>query len=183
MNAAQPDLGTPDPALPHSRPLRAVRGGQSPAHRDPGTSPTGRQLQDLWDHHGTAVYALACAVLGEERAAMQAVTLGMTDVARSHDSVAARDARRSLSRHVYCRSLAVLGDPSLPRHLPPAMLWVADMAPLQRACLALCCFGGHTYTEAAELLGVPAVTVAELLTAGLREMARFPVARSATATR
>jgi DNA-directed RNA polymerase specialized sigma24 family protein len=50
------------------------------------------------------------------------------------------------------------------------MVWLGQLVELQRACLALCVFGGFTHREAAELIGVPPNTVAELLTAGLREL-------------
>ena len=56
------------------------------------------------------------------------------------------------------------------RALPPAMVWVSQLAGLQRASLALCVFGGLTYRETAALLDVPPSTVAALLTAGLREL-------------
>ncbi len=131
-----------------------------------------RELENLWDRHGASVYALACALLGDEEAATQAVTLGMTDLGRSTDSVSAKDARRSMARHVYWRSQELAGKTRRTVDLPPAMVWLGQLAQLQRACLALCVFGGHTHREAAGLLGVPPMTVAELLTAGLREVGR-----------
>ena len=138
-----------------------------------------RQLEDLWDLHGTSVYALACALLGDETAAAQAVTLGMADLAGSPGSVSPTDARRSWARHVYWRSQELAGETSTTSHLPPAMVWLGHLAPLQRACLALCVFGGHSRREAADLLGVPPTTVADLLTAGLREVARAAAGRTA----
>jgi DNA-directed RNA polymerase specialized sigma24 family protein len=54
--------------------------------------------------------------------------------------------------------------------LPPSMVWLGQLAQLQRACLALCLFGGHTHREAASLLGVPSMTVAGLLTSGLKDL-------------
>ena len=53
------------------------------------------------------------------------------------------------------------------------MVWLGQLAELQRACLALCLFGGHNYREAAGLLGLPPMTVADLLTSGLREVKRL----------
>ena len=138
-----------------------------------------RQLEDLWDRHGTSVYALACALLGDETPAEQAVTLGMADLVRSAGSVSTNDARRSWARHVYLRSQELAGETSSTPHLPPAMVWLGQLAPLQRACLALCLFGGHTRREAADLLGVPPTTVADLVTAGLREVARLAAGRTA----
>jgi hypothetical protein len=137
-------------------------------------------LADLWDRHGRSVYALACTLLGDEAAAIQAVTLGMNDLAQSTESVPAKDARRFMARHVYWRSKEFANEPFRTLHLPPAMVWLGQLAQLQRACLALCVFGGHTHREAAGLLGVPAMTVAELLTAGLREVGRFAAGGTST---
>ena len=69
--------------------------------------------------------------------------------------------------------------PSSP-HLPPVMVWLGQLAHLQRACLALCVFGGLTHREAADLLDVPPSTVAELLTAGLRELGQLAAGGAAT---
>ena len=131
------------------------------------------QLEDLWDHHGRSVYALACALLGDEAAATQAVTLGMSDLAHSTESVSEKDARRSLARHVYWRSQELADETSRTLQLPPAMVWLGQLAQLQRACLALCIFGGHTHRETAGLLGVPPLTVAGLVTSGLKEVGRL----------
>lgn len=118
-----------------------------------------------------SVYALACTLLGDRAAAVQAVTLGMSDIARSTSAASSNDAHRSWGRHVYWRSQELAGERSrTPPHLPPAMVWLSQLAQLQRACLALCLFGGHSHHEAAELLGIPPMTVADLLTTGLREV-------------
>lgn len=131
------------------------------------------QLADLWDQHGGAIYALAYALLGDKVAAAHAVTQAMTDLGRSTDGVAIDDARRTLARHVYLRSRALAtGSPGI-LAVPQAMEWVAQFAHLQRACLVLCLFGGHTHRDAAGLLGVPPRTVAALLTAGLREVGQL----------
>lgn len=132
-----------------------------------------RQFRDLWDLHGRSVYALACTLLGDDEAAVEAVTLGLTDLARSTDRVSGRDARRSMARHIYWRSRELVGETPGAMDLPPAMVWLGQLAQLQRACLALCVWGGHTYRETADLLGVPPLTVAELLTTGLREIGRL----------
>ena len=139
----------------------------------PDSPSAGLPLEDLWDRHGRSVYALACTLLGDEVAAARAVLLGMTDLANSSESLSAEDARRSMARHVYWRSQELAGDTSRTLHLPPAMVRLGELAQLQRASLALCVFGGHTHREAAGLLGVPPMTVAELLTAGLKEVGRL----------
>ncbi len=134
---------------------------------------TRRELEELWDRHGASVYALACALLGDETAAARAVTQGMTDLARSDGSVSADEARRSWARHVYWRSQELAGETSRTPDLPSTMVWLGQLARLQRSCLALCLFGGHTHREAAALLGVSPTTVADLLTSGLREVRRL----------
>jgi DNA-directed RNA polymerase specialized sigma24 family protein len=146
----------------------------------PESRTTALQLEDLWDHHGRSVYALACALLGDEAAATQAVTLGMTDLAHATESVSAKDARRSLARHVYWRSQELADETPRTLHLPPPMVWLGQLAQLQRACLALCVFGGHTHRETAGLLGVAPMTVAELVTAALREVGRLAAVGTAT---
>lgn len=132
-----------------------------------------RELEDLWDRHGASVYALACALLGDETAAARAVTLGMTDLTRSGGSVSADEARRSWARHVYWRSQELAGETYRTPDLPSTMVGLGQLAQLQRSCLALCLFGGHTRREVAALLGVSPTTVADLLTSGLREVGRL----------
>jgi Sigma-70, region 4 len=145
----------------------------------PGSATVALQLEDLWDRHGRSAYALACTLLGDEAAATLAVTRGMTDLAHSTKSVSATDARRALARHVYRRSQELVPQTSRTLRLPQAMVRLGQLAQLQRACLALCVFGGHTHREAAVLLGVPPMTVAELLTSGLREVGRSAADRTA----
>ena len=131
------------------------------------------ELEDLCDRHGSSVYALACALLGDETAAARAVTLGMSDLARSNGRLTADEAHRSWARHVYRRCQELVGETSRTADLPSAMVWLGHLAQLQRSCLALCLFGGHTRREAAALLGVSPTTVADMLTSGLREVGRL----------
>lgn len=146
----------------------------------PGGAVTRRELEDLWDCHGGSAYALACALLGNEAAAAEAVRLAMADLARSMRGGPTEDVRRSLVRHVYRHAQEFDGEMSGRVLLPPVMVWVSQLARLQRASLALCVFGGLTHREAAALLDVPPSTVADLLNAGLRELGRL--AAHATAT-
>lgn len=127
-------------------------------------------LEDLWELHGGHLYGLACALVGDEAAAVRTVTLAMVDLARTAAGEWPEDPLHYLVGRVYWRSTEVSTPPSGMSHLPPVMTWLAQLAQLQRASLALCVFGGHTHREAAELLGVPHATVAELLTAGLHEL-------------
>lgn len=132
--------------------------------------------EDLWESHGTPVYWMAYAVLGDETAAMQAVALGMVDhVRRDHENTPADEVRRALARHVYLRSAELASQSSASTKPPPLMEQLAQIARLQRASLALCTYGGHTYGEAAEVLGISPHTAAQLLTAGLHELSRLPM--------
>lgn len=134
-------------------------------------------LETLWDRHGGSLYALACALLGDQAAAVRAVTLAMSDLPRTTASDRPEDALRHLAARVYWRSREVAARPSGSTHLPPVMAWLAQLAHLQRACLALCVFGGHTHREAADLLGATPESVAGLLTAGLRELGQLATTR------
>ena len=129
--------------------------------------------EDLWERHGRAAYALACALLGDERVAGQAVTLAMTDLARWSGSASEHDARRSLARHLYWRSEELASETTRTLRLPPAMVWIGQLAQMQRTCLALCLFGGHTHREVAALVGLPPTAVAGLLTSGLKELGQL----------
>ncbi len=129
--------------------------------------------EDLWNSHGQAVYSLAQALLGDEAAAMKAVALGMVDFARRDIGTPAEDTGPTLARLVYLRSSELVNETSTPTDLTPALRWLAQLAQLQRASLALCTFGGHTYGDAAKVLGIAPLTVAQLLTSGLNELSRL----------
>ena len=133
---------------------------------------TEAQAEDLWERHGRSAYAIACVLLGDAAAAARAIELVMADLAQSAVLESARDARRSMARHVYRRSQELSADTSRTLRMPPAMVWINQLGQLQRACLALCLFGGHTHREAAALLGVAPTTAAALLTSGLTELGR-----------
>jgi hypothetical protein len=81
--------------------------------------------------------------------------------------------RRHLSRLVYRRCEAMVAGAPLSRTMtmPPLMVWLGELVQLQRSCLMLCVFGAHTHREAAKLLNLAPDTVANLLIAGLRELA------------
>jgi hypothetical protein len=140
---------------------------------EPEEAPATQRGDDLWERHGRVAYRLACALLGDERAASQAVMLAMTDLARSSGAESTDDARRSLARHVYWRSEELASGRTRTLRLPPAMVWIGQLAQLQRTCLALCLFGGLTHREAAALVGLSPMAVAGLLTSGLKELGQL----------
>jgi hypothetical protein len=131
------------------------------------------QADALWERHGQSAYAIACVLLGDAEAAARTVELGMADLAGSPERDSPRDPRRSLAQHIYRRSQELSADTPRTLRMPPPMEWISRLAQLQRACLALCLFGGHTHREAAALLDVPPTTVAALLTSGLTELGRL----------
>ena len=155
------------------------RQGQTASRAEIESAPAGavtgreleeRKLEDLWDRHGGSAYALACALLGNDVAAAEAVRLAMADVASSGRGVSTQEARRCLVRHVYRHAQESAGETPDAILLSPVMVWMSRLARVQRASLALCVFGGLTHREAAALLDVPPSTVADLLTTGLREL-------------
>lgn len=159
---------------------RAQIASRTETESAPESTLTRRELEDLWDRHGGSAYALACALLGNEVAAAEAVRLAMGDLARSIRGVSTQETRLCLVRHVYWHAEEFADETSGPVLLPPVMVWVSRLARLQRASLALCVFGRLTHREAAALLDVPPCAVADLLTAGLRELGRLDPGATAT---
>lgn len=129
--------------------------------------------EDLWNAHGQYVYSMACALLGDETAALQAVIFGMVDLHRSDVTTSAEDTTAALARSVYRRSTQLAVETPVSTALPPAMAWLSQLARAQRAALALCAFGGLSHTDAAELLDLEPPTVAGLLTSGLDDLKRL----------
>ena len=167
---------------PEAESRRAQITSRAETESAPESAVTRPELEDLWDRHGGSAYALACALLGNEVAAAEAVRLAMANLARSIRGLSTEEARRCLVRHVYRHTREPAGETSGAVLLPPVMVWVSQLARLQRASLALCVFGGLTHREAAALLDVPPSTVADLLTAGLRELGRLAAGAPATCT-
>ena len=125
---------------------------------------------------------MACALLGDEAAALRAVRLALVDLTRVRTAGAEAETRRRVARRVHARA-EELGPVALDASagLPEPMLWVSRMARLQRASVALCVYGGLTHREAAVVLEVPPPEVAGLLTSGLRELERLAADASSCA--
>jgi DNA-directed RNA polymerase specialized sigma24 family protein len=104
----------------------------------------------------------------------------MADVASSIRDVSTQEAPRCLVGHVYRHTQEFAGATPGAALLSPVMVSMSQLAPVQRASLALCVFGGLTHREAAALLDVPPSTVADLLTTGLRELGRLAAGDTAT---
>ena len=154
--------------------MRAVSLRSVPTLRAvPTPASTDAWAEDLWNDHGQFIYSMAYALVGDESTAMRAVAEGMVDLVRSDVVVPAGGTRRALAGHVYRRSTHLATASPGSTALPPAMVRLAQLAHLQRATLALCAYGGFTYTDAAELVGTTPLTVARLLTSGLDELRRL----------
>ena len=138
---------------------RAARAGRAVTltlqeHPDTHNARLAVMLEDLWDRRSGAVYTLACALVGDEAAAGRAMRLGLADLTHTGDSDWADDAHRQWAHHVYLRSQQVGGSATAdPEASKPT--WLGHLAPIHRACVALCLFGGHTYRDVASLLDVP----------------------------
>jgi Sigma-70, region 4 len=165
-----------DTATEQSGPREALtltRPPQASQRRFASAGHTARRAEDVLSGHGRAAFAMACALLGDEEKAVRATALGIVDLACS-PPVAAAGTRRALARRVYWRCEQIAGGATSVVHQPASMATLRQLAQLQRTCLALCVFGGHTYREAANLLGVPPLTVARSLTSGLKELGHLP---------
>src|SRR4051812_28393556 len=66
--------------------LRLLAPTPRPRRVSEADSSTAPDLEKVWDRHGGAVYSLACAVLGDEAAAVRVVTLAMVDLALRTDA-------------------------------------------------------------------------------------------------
>ena len=144
-------------------------------------SDQGLPPEQLWDRHGTQLFALASTLLGEERAAVRAVTLGMTDLYTPVDAdpdSAVDESLQTAARCVYGRCHAILAESSTRRSTTvPLMVLLGELAENQRGVLALCVFGGHDYREAAHLLDLPPAAAASLLTSALQELGALAAAQ------
>lgn len=132
------------------------------------------QAEQLWDRYGASMWALACALLGDETAATRAVRFALADLMRVRTAGTEEETRRRVMRRVHARAdeLGPVAHDAA-SGLPEPMVWVSRMARLQRASLALCVYGGLTHREAAVVLEVQPAEVAGMLTSGLRELGRL----------
>src|SRR4051812_39797918 len=105
------------PRLTEVRPRRRGRGRMRTVEFQPPRSSS----RDLWDRHGGSSYALACALLGNEAAAAEALRLAMADVAGSTDPLADGEIRRRLTRAIYRHAAQPVGEVTDVEWLPRPM--------------------------------------------------------------
>ena len=154
----------------HARAFRDLAAEGPRTARGPELSP-----EQFWDLHGAALFALAVALLGDREKALKAVCLAMVDLYADDipgDDPSSETLQRAAG-HVYHRCEGDLTSPTAgPADAHPSVVRLGELAAAQRAAVALCMYGAHTYQLAAARLGLPAEVVADLLNAGLRELCR-----------
>lgn len=129
--------------------------------------------EQQWDLHGVSLWMLARALLGNREAAMNAVSTAMVDQADGDDRPG-DDPLRAVADLVYRRCDQVLAETtrSMPA-LTPSVGRLGELSEGQRTALALCTYGGHTYRDAALVLGLRPEMVAALLISGLHDLLRL----------
>lgn len=164
----------PDPPRPSDAPrtlIGAARAGGDAA------------ADEICDQHLPALFALAYMILRDRGRAEIAIIESITDACRPapghvHDG----DLRRDLARRTYAWCMSWLASTQRPdsspvpdpRTLPPgsalaAMAGLEIIGAQQRAAAALVLYGKHTYGEAADVLKVPARTLAGQLSSVMRD--------------
>lgn len=130
-------------------------------------------MEQQWDLHGVSLWVLACALLGNREAAMTAIASAMVDQAEGADRPA-DEPLRAVAGLVYRRCDQVLAETtrSMPA-LTPSVGRLGELSEGQRTALALCTYGGHTYRDAALVLGLRPEVVAALLISGLHDLVRL----------
>ena len=151
-----------------------------------GRLPTGptQSAEELYDGHGGALYSIAWIILGDRAEAEGVVRHVLLEAdGRPALDTSHGDRRRHLSRLVYLRctrtrlTSRVLA-PDLPssrrqrkgRSKPPIVVVLGELSEQQRATIALCLHGDHTYNDVADLMSLPATVVADLLRSGLHKL-------------
>jgi DNA-directed RNA polymerase specialized sigma24 family protein len=137
----------------------------------------------IFDRHGTALFSLACTLLGDhEDAESVVVEVIVAACSKPGATRPGGSLRHELARLTYLRCVRLgtrdevrpvqLSDLTESGHgsaiAVMTELWIA--ARRQRAAIALVKFGDYTCPEVADLLGLPAATVAGLLRSGLRDL-------------
>ncbi len=135
-----------------------------------------------YDAHARALYLVALAVAGDAGVAQEAVVAGVGAAGRAEgdvDGSTGRERRRVLARGVFdaCTDLSATsrdsGAGERQESSAPLVAWVVSMDRNQREVLALCAYGGHSATQAADVLGTSPAEVHLLLLAALRNVAVF----------
>ena len=132
---------------------------------------TSEQHLQVLDRHGTDLHAVATVLTSDPELAQQLVVLAVRTSLPDDglDRLSGTVVRAWLDGHP--EQLETI-TPAVPTPLSR----LHEMPAHQRASLALCRFGGHTYRQAADVLELPADQVADLLTTSLRALHAAPPA-------
>lgn len=152
----------------------------------PARLPTGppQTAEELYDGHGGALFSLACIILGDRAEAEGVVRHVLLEAdGRPALDTSHGQRRRHLARLVYLRctrtrltSQVLAHDLPSSRHRregraqPPIMVMLGELSEQQRAAIALCLHGDHTYDDVADLMSLPAAVVADLLRSALHKL-------------
>lgn len=142
-------------------------------------------VDTLLDEHGADLFSLAYTILGDHVEAEDVVAHLLSDACRRPHPNRDRGSRRNLSRRLYLSCTRVRIGPRLP-YVPverpvdrdaaavTMMVRLGELSEQQRAALALCLFGDHTYEQVADLIALPEPVVLQLLCSGLSEIRQGP---------
>lgn len=140
------------------------------------TSPSGQRdnpaAGELYERHADALYSLARLLCQDSPGAEEAFVTILADAGPTLVNMTPEAQRRCLAADLWHRHRRRTAATSAVPDRLPAPRAPRDGSAWQRgqeqALLGLVMFGSHTYTQAADLVGVPAQTAASHLRTGLR---------------
>ena len=144
---------------------------------EPAPEPTGSKastlVEDVWELHGAALYALARVILNDAHDAERVVAQAILDACKP-DHAAVDVDRRTLARYVlvlWARRRAELGgEQDIESTDLSGVAVMSGLSYAERSAVAWGLLGAHTYTEIASFVGLPPREVAELMRSGLLRM-------------
>lgn len=133
-------------------------------------------VEDVWQRHGQALFALALVVCDDAETAESVVLQAILDACTPADIAVGAVGRQELARYVYVLWQRRCDEP--PKAVDPQRCEAsgagtspsaagAGLSRQQRSAIALALFGDHSYREAASLMGLAPSAVAELMRTGL----------------
>lgn len=157
----------------------------SPTHISPGprrhpmaTVEDPVEAERLIDDHAGSLFAAACLILTDRDAAVSSTVEAFRAAWSAPVRGACNPGRRELVRYLYleCQHRLAAGSTTNAQEPSPEGSGWAMMAALgllsqhQRSVLALGLYGELTYQQIADLVDLPAPTVADLIRSGLHEL-------------
>jgi hypothetical protein len=130
-------------------------------------------VEEAWQRHGAAVFALALVLSDDAEDAESVVVQAFLDACTPSDLALATLTRHDIARYVYVLWLRRVAESGMVAGIEtrrtgssglPAL---REMSSLQRTAIALALFGEHTYQEIASLMELTPKNVAALMRSGL----------------